>query len=117
VHKDQAETVVTIFAEIFNGSEQFPIKDLGGFEWRNPNSDGTHSAHNAGLAIDINSNENYCIYPNGRVVGSFWKPGENPYSIPEDGDVVTAFRNHGWFWLGNTWNSVRDYMHFSSNAM
>ena len=42
----------------------------------------------------------------------FWAPGENPYSIPPNGDVVKSFKKYGWGW-GGEWRSKRDYMHFS----
>ena len=45
--------------------------------------------------------------------GSYWKPGEDPYSIPAGGDVVRAFAKYGFAWGGDAWTSKRDYMHFS----
>ena len=65
-----------------------------------------------GLAIDINPNENCEIRGGVITTGSYWKPGEDPYSIPADGDVVNAFKKYGFGWGGN-WRSVKDYMHFS----
>ena len=109
VHHLIADKVKLVFQEIYNGPEKFPIKDIGGFSWRNSST----SEHNCGTAIDINSNENYCIYSNGTVVGSFWKPGESPYSIKPYGDVVRAFEKYGFNWGGDSWSSTRDYMHFS----
>lgn len=109
VHHLIADKVELVFREIYNGPEKFPIKDVGGFSWRNSSS----SEHNCGTAIDINSNENYCIYSNGTVVGSFWKPAESPYSIKPYGDVVRAFEKYGFTWGGDSWSSTRDYMHFS----
>lgn len=111
VHEAIADTVVQIFTEIFEGNEQFPIKDVGCYSWR---GDGT-SEHNWGLAIDINWNENYYINLNsGAQTGELWAPGENPYSIPADGDVVNTFHKYGFGWGGDGWwSSVRDYMHFS----
>jgi len=110
VNKAIADRVKTIFQEIYDGPEKFPIKSIGGYAWR---STGT-SEHALGLAIDINPNENYMIRNDGTVVsGSFWKPGENPYSIPADGDVVRIFQKYGFAWGGNAWRSSKDYMHFS----
>lgn len=110
VHYLIADKVALVFREIYNGPEKFPIKDVGGFSWRNT----TTSEHNCGTAIDINSNENYCIYSNGTVVGSFWSPGVSPYSIKPYGDVVRAFEKYGFTWGGDAWASgTRDYMHFS----
>lgn len=108
VHKGIADEVLSIFAEIYNGPEKFPIKDIGAFSFR-------PGQHKLGLAIDINSNENYYISPT-QQVGSYWKPNEDPYSIKPDGDVVRAFDNHGWGWGGLGWGETYDYMHFSVNG-
>ena len=112
VHKDVAEDVKKIFAEIYNGKEKFPIKSCFGYSYRGKTST---SQHNSGLAIDINPNENYFIGRDGNIkAGEFWKPGENPYSILPDGDVVRAFQKYGWHWSPNMhWSSGADYMHFS----
>ncbi len=108
VHKWIADDVVAIFDEIYNGPEKFPIHSVFGYR---PGSGGEHPK---GTAVDINPNENYEVYSDGRVgVGSFWRPGSNPYSIPLDGDVVRAFRARGWGWGGTDWRSKQDYMHFS----
>ncbi|HBP64994.1 MAG TPA: cell wall-binding protein [Desulfosporosinus sp.] len=110
VHKAVAGMVKTVFKEIFEGQDKFPISSVSGYSWR---GDGT-SEHNWGLAIDINPNENYMINSAGVIVaGSFWNPGNNPYSIPEKGDVVTTFNKYGFTWGGNAWKSSNDYMHFS----
>jgi len=110
VNKAIADRVKTIFREIYDSPEKFPIKSIGGYAWRSTGA----SEHALGLAIDINPNENYMIRNDGTVVsGSFWKPGENPYSIPADGDVVRIFRKYGFAWGGNAWRSSNDYMHFS----
>lgn len=111
VNKAIADEVQQIFAEIFAGAEKFPIKSLGGYNWRST-ATGTRSQHSYGTCIDINPDENYCIYNSGTRIGKLWKPHENPYSITPDGDVVRVFKSHGWTW-GGEWNSVKDYMHFS----
>jgi len=109
VHKDVAEDVKKIFAEIYNGPEKFPIKSCYGFSYR-----GT-SQHSSGLAIDINPDENYFIGRDGKIkAGKLWQPGVNPYSITPDGDVVRAFKKYGWHWSPEMgWSSGADYMHFS----
>jgi hypothetical protein len=94
--------------EIYKGKEKFPIKSVGGYNWR---GDTSTSEHCIGLAIDINPNENYMIRGNQIVSGSFWKPGKNPYSIKADGDVVKAMEKYGFHW--GMWGDTRDYMHFS----
>ncbi len=108
VHKNLAATFRQIFKEIYEGDEMFPIHYLGGF------SRGGKSEHTIGTAVDINPDENYYYNPNtGQQVGDYWKPGEDPYSIPLDGDVVRIFEKYG-FTQGIYWNSgAKDYMHFS----
>lgn len=108
VHRNLASTVKAIFEEIYNGEERFPIHYLGGFSY------GGRSEHTIGCAIDINPEENYYYNPNtGETVGSYWKPGEDPYSIPLDGEVARIFEKYG-FRQGAYWNNgTRDYMHFS----
>ena len=46
------------------------------------------------------------------LTGSHWSPGSDPYSIPADSAVVRIFAKYGFSW-GGTWNSKKDYMHFS----
>lgn len=110
VHSAIADAVWAVFEEVFNGDEQFPIQSVGGYAWRPGDS---QSEHNRGTAIDINPDQNYCIYSSGTVVGDHWSPYEDPYSIPPYGDVIEAFERHGFVWGGDAWNSTRDYMHFS----
>ena len=108
VHKLVAEEVKLIFEEIFNDPEKFPINAVGGARY----SDALR--HAWGCAIDINPNENYYLhYASGQQVGSYWKPGEDVYSITPDGSVVRAFAKYGWGWGGQGWSSGVDYMHFS----
>lgn len=108
VHKNLAATFEQIFKEIYEGEEMFPIHYLGGY------SQGGKSEHTLGTAVDINPNENYYCDPNGNaIVGDYWKPGEDPYSIPLDGEVVAIFAKYG-FTQGIYWRSgYKDYMHFS----
>lgn len=48
------------------------------------------------------------------VKGTLWKPGQNPYSIVPDGDVVQVFNRYGWHWSPDMhWSNGADYMHFS----
>ncbi len=108
IHNAIADKIKLVFEEIYNGAEKFPIKDVGGYAWR-----GGRSEHNGGTAIDINWDENYCVYNNGTTIGKYWKPYEDPYSIPPHGDVVNAFERHGFTWGGDAWRNPKDYMHFS----
>lgn len=110
-----ADLYTAVFEEIFAGEEKFPIKDGGSYSWRS----NTRSEHRWGTAVDLNWDENMeCnIDSDGNVTqittGSCWEPGENPYSIPADGDVVRAFKKYGFAWGGDAWSKKRDYMHFS----
>lgn len=107
VHENIAATVQAIFEEIYNGPEQFPIKDVGCYRQE------ARSEHNVGLAFDINYRENYeCRNDGTATVGDYWKPGEDEYSIPRGGDVENAFKKYGFGW-GADWRSKKDYMHFS----
>ena len=109
VHINLAATVKAIFTDIYNGPEKFPIYSAGGYR-------DERGEHGAGMAIDINAYENgEFVFSGGTLVPTanwFWAPGENPYSIPPNGDVVKAFKKYGWGW-GGEWRSKRDYMHFS----
>ena len=115
INQALADDVVSIFTEIYEDESQFPIKDVGGFSWRNT-AGGSISQHSYGTCIDINWNENYYVKPDGTpITGSYWKPGEDPYSIPEDSIVVKTFAKYGWEWGGNAWSDAyaKDYMHFT----
>lgn len=108
-----ADDMVNIFTEIYNDPEQFPIYSIGGYDWR---GDSAKGEHNCGTALDINYIENYQVTPDGKpLAGECWLPGENPFSIPEDGSVVRIFNKYGYSWGGNAWPdySNKDYMHFS----
>ena len=111
VNRNLAPIYEAIFEEIYNGDERFPIKDVGCYSWRT-------GEHSQGTAVDINWDENMeaTINADGSLTpttGSHWSPGEDPYSIPEGGDVYNAFTKYGFTWGGNAWSSKRDYMHFS----
>ena len=114
VHAALEDIIEQIFIEIFEGDEQFPIANIGGFAWRS----NTRSEHRQGTAIDINweSNMEATINDDGTLTitsGSHWTPDEDPLSIPADGDVVRAFKKYGFAWGGDAWTSKVDYMHFS----
>ena len=106
VHKNLKDTYIQIFKEIYEGKEQFPIHYLWSY------SQSGRSEHTLGTAVDINPNENY--YYNSRTgeqVGDYWKPGEDPYSIPLDGEVAQIFNKYGF--SQGIWTYTVDYMHFS----
>lgn len=105
VHENIADTVTAIFDEIYHGQEQFPIHSIGCYRFE------LGSEHSIGVAIDINPNENYYLDRYGYQVGSYWKPGIDPYSIPTDGEVAKIFNKYGF--SQGIWSSAVDYMHFS----
>ena len=106
-----------VFEEIYNGAEKFPILYAGSYSYR-------EGEHSRGTAVDINADANMECYrdANGEVTsitaGTHWTPGEDPYSIAADSDVVRAFEKYGFFWAGRGWpksdgSTKYDYMHFS----
>lgn len=108
VHQGIADAVQKVFKEIYEGEEKFPIHSLGAYEFR-----GGHTEHNTGTAIDINWEENCMMNTvTGQILaGYYWKPGEDPYSIPEDGEVAKIFNKYGF--RQGSWSTSKDYMHFS----
>ena len=113
MHKKLKTEVQAIFKEMADAG----FKIIGGdISYRAWGSDagfrGTfpQSAHTYGHAFDVNPNENYCIYADGTVVGSFYRPGENEYSVTEE--IINIWKSHGFYW-GGDWTSLKDYMHFS----
>ena len=102
-----ADTVTKIFNEIYQNKLHFPIKSVGCYNYRTTASGARLSEHAFGTAIDINPNENYCVYSSGSVVGSFYKPYENQYSVVPE--IINIFRKYNFYWGG----SFGDYMHFS----
>lgn len=110
IHKELAGSIQQIFQEIYDSGERFPIYSVGGYNWR---GDTSSSEHCLGTALDINPNENYqCKNDGTAIVGKYWKPNEDPYSIPSDGIVVKTFEKYGFRW-GGTFRNSKDYMHFS----
>lgn len=110
IHRELAGSMEQIFQEIYDSGEQFPIYSVGGYSWR---GDTSSSEHCLGTALDINPNENYqCKNDGTAIVGNYWKPNEDPYSIPADGIVVKTFEKYGFRW-GGTFRNSKDYMHFS----
>lgn len=104
IHKNLAATVKKVFNELYR--IKFPIHELGGWRWED-----NRSEHRDGTAIDINWTENPYVV-NGQIcVGSFYRPGKDPYSIPTDGKVVEIFEKYGF--SQGLWRSSQDYMHFS----
>ncbi len=107
VNAQLADTVTKIFDEIYQNQLHFPIKSASCYSYRTTASGGRLSEHAYGTAIDINPNENYCVYSEGNIVGSLYEPYQNPYSVVPE--IINIFRKYNFHWGG----SFGDYMHFS----
>lgn len=107
VNAQLADTVTKIFNEIYLNQLQFPIKSASCYSYRTTVSGGRLSEHAYGTAIDINPNENYCVYSSGNVVGTCYEPYTNQYSVVPE--IINIFRKYNFYWGG----SFGDYMHFS----
>lgn len=111
IHKDVANEVKSVLQKAQDAG--FKVYEVQGFSWRNISGSSKMSQHSLGLAVDINVNENYCVYPDGKIdAGKFWDPSKSEYSIPSNGVLVNSFKGIGWGW-GGEWSSKKDYMHFS----
>jgi hypothetical protein len=80
---------------------------------------GRWSMHAYGLAVDINPAENPWVRGASVIptAGARFadRSVEGPGLVKPGSVVVKAFKAIGWTW-GGTWNSSKDYMHFSSNG-
>ncbi|MCM1159401.1 MAG: M15 family metallopeptidase [Bacteroidales bacterium] len=104
VNAGLAPTIQQIFKEIYNSREQQVIHDIGCYSYR-------QGEHMYGLAIDVNANENYMIDGGQILAGSYWRPGVDPYSIPDNSEFVKIMRKYGFY--RGSWGQRKDYMHFS----
>ncbi len=89
----------------------------GAFNCRPVTGGTSYSQHAYGLAIDLNPFQN--PYLKGDVVlpelarSYLDRDDVRPGMITADGPVVAAFARIGWGW-GGSWNSLKDYQHFSA---
>ena len=123
VHKVIAQDVIAACAAA--KSEGFNIYSIGGY--RSYSSEAQDSAgtipsiglvssqHGYGLAVDINPTDNG-QFINGRATGNWsYNPSDSSkknVTITESSAVYKSFISNGWGW-GGSWNSSKDYMHFS----
>lgn len=135
INKALADDIVSIFTQIYNDPEKFPMESVGGARYTDT------MRHSWGAAIDINPyyNAECRAYYNSdgsinRVVqtcGYGWWPvgteytafagklgSPSAYSIGSGSSVVKAFKDYGWGWAGNGYSVNNgsqkfDYMHFS----
>lgn len=107
-HESLEATMKNIFNDLIDlpEEERTPIKDIGMFSYR-------WGCHGAGVALDINWNENAEMTNSGVVTaGSYWRPDSDIYSIAPNSKMVEIFKSYGFGW-GGEWTSKKDYMHFS----
>ncbi len=130
VHREVAEEVIEIFAEIrkaeFPISQVVPIVAYGwkdqdsiddqnssGFNYRKtegPGISGTIlSRHSFGKAIDLNPFQNPFVAANGDSPRPYM-PGEKGV-LTADSAPVKIFKKYGWKW-GGDWRGAKDYQHF-----
>lgn len=78
------------------------------------------SNHSFGIAIDINTEHNglygNCVQfgPQCKLLRAGpWRPGDDPYSLQQDGLIVKTFKQAGFKWGGEIKGQQKDFMHFS----
>ncbi len=136
VHESAADGMVEVFRTLHE--IRFPIEEMriaslrdldrprtgdnnetSSFECRAATGSTGWSMHAYGLAIDVNTFHN--PYVKGELVlpelASAYLDREDvrPGMILAGDEVVDAFAAMGWEW-GGEWNTLKDYMHFSSNG-
>jgi len=141
IHKDVAQSVVSIFEELY--AIKYPVRqmrlvsDFNGNDWQSIEADNT-SAHNCrsltgsskkwsnhayGMAIDLNPIENPYISRTGHIAHKaslqyrkrvhILSRGRADKAVAlKDDKVVQIFKKYGWKW-GGDWKGMKDYQHFS----
>ncbi len=134
-HTEVADSLVEVFRDLFDA--HYPIRslrlvdDFGGSDDASMAADNTSafncrpvagstrwSEHAYGRAIDVNPVENPWVRgdtvepPAGRPYVR--RPAEPGVILPDDA-VVRAFQAAGWLW-GGSWESPKDYQHFSTTG-
>lgn len=136
VNTSVAEDVVEVFAALHEA--RFPLEQMrvtsldevddhptgdfnetGSFVCRPAVGSQNWSQHAFGLAIDVNPFHNPYVKDDLVIpeLASAYTDRDNVRTgMISQGDVVTeAFADIGWAWGGN-WNTLKDWMHFSSNG-
>lgn len=136
VSAGSAEAIVEVFAKLH--AARFPIEEMrvvtdadldaeptgdgnntSAFVCRRVTNGSVFSQHAFGLAVDINPFQN--PYQRGDLVlpelaTTYLDRDRQATGMVIEGDVVhTAFSDIGWSW-GGSWQSLKDYQHFSSTG-
>lgn len=136
VHESVASDIVEVFGRMYQA--RFPLEEMrvvaayeldapptgdgnntSAFVCRPSTGSNSWSQHAYGLAVDVNPFHN--PYQRGDVVipelaSAYLDRTRGAPGMIEAGDVVTdAFATIGWVW-GGTWNSSKDWMHFSQSG-
>ena len=139
VHKDVADDVVNIFAELY--AMGYPIRemrlvsDFNADDWASIEADNTSafncrpvtgkkkkwSKHAYGKAIDINPLENPYVSKRGHIshkASLKYRRRIHKVNTPEDRAILLKndpatkiFKKYGWKW-GGDWYTIKDYQHF-----
>lgn len=139
VHKEVADEVVNIFADLYTIG--YPIRqmhlvaDFGANDWQSIDADNTSafncrpvtgkkkkwSKHAYGRAIDLNPLENPYVSKRGHIshkASLKYRKRVHKVNTPADRAVLLKndkatkiFKKYGWKW-GGDWRTVKDYQHF-----
>jgi hypothetical protein len=135
VNQDAAEGMVEVFRQLH--AARYPLEELritrpdeldapptgdgnatGAFVCRPVTGGSGWSEHAYGRAIDINSFHNPYVKDDvvlPELASAYLDRGNVRPGMIQAGDVVVAaFASIGWEW-GGSWNSLKDYQHFSHN--
>lgn len=103
-HKSLASSIQAAYKEM--KAKGFRAYENGCYNWRKMTNSSAMSNHAFGVAIDIN--QSYNPYVNG-TSSSTWQNAPGCYKI--QGDIVTIWKNYGFYW-GGDYKNIKDYMHF-----
>ncbi|CAA6807782.1 MAG: Unknown protein [uncultured Sulfurovum sp.] len=139
VHKEVADDVVNIFADLY--AIGYPVRqmrlvaDFGANDWESIEADNTSafncrpvtgkkkkwSKHAYGKAIDINPIENPYVNRKGYISHkASWKYKKRVHKVNSPADravllkndkATKIFKSYGWTW-GGDWRTIKDYQHF-----
>lgn len=113
------ESMVVLSRDEMEAAPTGDRNNTSAFECREAVGSGSFSQHAYGLAVDLNPFQNPyhkddLVLP--ELASAYLdRTRDLPGMIHPGGPVVEAFASIGWAW-GGTWNSLKDYHHFSENG-